>query len=76
MSHKYTITLDDQFKPKTVEIDSSECKMSLQVGDGLADDNNGGGGLLTVTRKSDGELITMYLPKSAVAAIKEVFRNG
>jgi len=74
MSHKYTITLDDQFKPKTVEIDSDESKMYLQVGDGIADDY--GGGLLTVTRKSDGELITMYLPKSALAAIKEVFRNG
>jgi len=72
----FTLELDDQFSPKKVKISNEKTCVTLEIGDGKNSDNHGGGGMLWMTDKKTDKQISMHLPKSAVSALKEVFRNG
>lgn len=74
MNNKIVISIDDSFTPTSVDIVQGIKKMTFCVGDGVSSDNGGGGGRITM---HEGEKqMTMYLPKSAVLAVREVFRNS
>lgn len=72
--NKMTIELDDSFRPTFIKIKSGDQAIHFEVGNVNKDDNAGGGGRITLF---EGEKqITMFIPKSAVLSIREVFWNG
>lgn len=72
--NEMTIELNNSFHPTFVKIKSGNKMIHFEVGDVDKNDNVGGGGRITLF---DGEeQITMFIPKSAVLAIREVFWNG
>jgi len=75
MDNKIVIEVDDQFTPKQVSISTKSRTFKMCLGDNKSSDNTGGGAYIRIT-DDDGTDLHMYLPKSAVNAIKEVFRNS
>lgn len=74
MNNEMSVELNDSFHPTYIKIKSNEKTLQFEVGNIDKNDNNGGGGRITLF---DGEKqITMFIPKCAVLAIREVFWNG
>lgn len=76
MSSKITIISNDQFNPTAIRIETDKVNMTFELGDGESSDNGGGGGRITLFRNDLDKQITIFLPKSAIYAIREVFRNS
>lgn len=78
MTNKFTIEIDDQFRPKAVKLVTSNNGGARKVllfdlGDGKSSDNHGGGGMVQI---SEGDTVmNMHIPKAAVAALVEIFKN-